>query len=120
MTHCVLTNLNAWARDTVLATQPVRVVGNRIYPDGSTVPFETSEYDLIAKVEFIRSGGGPFDSWTLHRYILPDGTVFEEYFQEWGGDAAGDLVRFVALKDASGQVVPASLWSQKEIDEILR
>ncbi len=116
----VLTNLNKWASDLVLATQTLRLEGTLIYPDGRREPVSRTEERLLARVEWVRSHGtSPLDTWDLHRYTLPSGEVFEEFFQDWDTSDGDDCVRFIALKDANGNEVAKSLWSRAEIDEAM-
>ncbi len=116
----VLTNLNQWASEKVLATQTLRLEGTLIYPDGRREPVVRKEERLLARVEVVQTlGSGPLDCWDLHRYTLPSGEVFVEYVQDWASEDGDCCVNFIALKDARGDVVVNSLWSRVEIDQAM-
>jgi hypothetical protein len=107
--------LNEWAKKKVLATRKVREVGHRIYSDGRAVPFQRKTRVPVARIQVIGKIEG---AWTpvvanLHRYTLPGGEVYEEYVQAtpWSGGPC----YFVALKDAKGEPVPQSLWSDEDL-----
>ena len=107
--------LNEWSKATVLATRKVREIGHRIYSDGRAVPFQRKVRVPVARVKVVAKIKG---AWTpvvanLHRYTMPDGKVYEEFVQAtpWSGGPC----YFVALKDGRGQVVPGSLWSDKDL-----
>lgn len=113
----VFTNLNQWASELVLGTLALRLEGSLIYPDGRREPVSRTETRLLAQVEVVESHStGPLDCWYLHRYTLPSGEVYVEYVQQWDSDDGDTRVSFIALKDAMGNVVPRSVWTQTEMD----
>ncbi|MGH9552691.1 MAG: hypothetical protein ACRD3W_25150, partial [Terriglobales bacterium] len=75
---------------------------------------------LLSQVSLKESIGSIEGAWDaevekLHRYTLVDGTVYEEYVQAtpWSSGPC----YFIALKDAQGKSVSASLWSKKQLSK---
>lgn len=108
--------LNDWAKQTVQATQAVREVGARILPGGKVESFDRQVRVPVAEIEVIGKIEGAWNDHVadLHRYKMPNGSVFEEYVQEtpWSGGPC----YFIALKNKKGNVVRQSLWSKEELD----
>lgn len=69
---------------------------------------EATQYDTL--------DGAFMNQFPLMQYDLPDGTTYFEYVQAepW---ASGPHF-FLALHDDEGNEVPASLWTDKEIEEV--
>jgi hypothetical protein len=62
-----------------------------------------------------KSYTGMFDNkYWLSRYTLPTGEVYEEFVQ--ASPWSSGPVFFLALKDADGNEVEGSLWSDEDID----
>ena len=97
---------------------PVREVGHRIMPDGTTVPFERAlpaRCIRRKKCGVIRFSYNPsVIVATLYRYVLADGRALEEYIQinvPYNG-----ANYYLALRDAaSKRPVPESLWTRDEL-----
>lgn len=107
--------LNKWARRKVRRTRLVHEVGKEIRPNGKEVPFdrvrrvpcvEKSVYSKVRARYKIFAGD-------LHRYVLPNGTVLEEYLQETMN--SGGPCYFIALRDSAGNPVEKSLWTREEL-----
>lgn len=116
--------LNKWARD-LLESQPqnrVEIVGWRKTLDHtgkevSAGPYDHAYSEPSYKVEDIAAVDGAWTEkfFTLHRYTLVDGTVYEEYIQAepW---SSGPMY-FIALKTKGGMPVVESLWTEQEMTE---
>lgn len=94
-----------------------RVEGRRIYPDGRVEEFREDVRGSDVASEKCGSYEGMFgEAYPLRRYRLPDGRVFEEAIQEeiW---SSGPCI-FLALKDADGEWVEESLWTEEEISTV--
>lgn len=110
--------LNDWAKGLVYATQTVREVGARILPNGKVESFDRTVRVPLATVEVIGKIEGAWNDHVadLHRYTMPNGSVFEEYIQAdpWHGGPC----YHIALKNKRGRAVRQSLWTQKELDAV--
>jgi hypothetical protein len=107
--------LNQWARDLTQTTVEVQEEVKRLFPCGKSTSFQRVESVPQARVEKLAvivhvPGGFSVD---LQRYTFPDGRVFEEYVQHCEKNC--DVHVFVALRDASGNPLPESLWQTWEI-----
>jgi len=107
--------LNTWAKRKVRRTKLVREVGKEIRPNGKEVPFdrvrrvpcvEKSVYSKVRASYKLFAGD-------LHRYVLANGAVLEEYVQ--AVIHSGGPVYHIALRDSSGNPVPESLWTDDEL-----
>ena len=111
--------LNARGHALVRGTDmPCTTVQITIYDDGRVAtgpPVRTTVSDVT--VEPYAAIDGAYDDVVadLRRHVLPDDAVLEEYVQEvlWSSWP----MYFVALRDADGQPVEASLWTDDEMDE---
>lgn len=66
------------------------------------------------EVEKIEGAWGDYVA-SLHRYIFPDGRIYQEYIQ--ANPRSSDPCYFTALKDyKTGNIIKASLWTDEEID----
>lgn len=108
--------LNTWSAEKVLAKQTVQDYTMRLFPDGRVETFECElEVVLAYPTEKIGVIAGAFQDHVacLRRFILPTGEIFDEFVQcePW---SSGPMY-FIALKDVNGDVVPESLWTDREI-----
>ena len=108
--------LNAWATREVGRTRTAREVGVRVFRRGRIERFDRKVRVPFAKVEVISPVAG---AWVdvvghLHRYIMPNGKVYEEFLQAdpWSSGPC----YFIALKDQQGNPVPQSLWTDEELN----
>lgn len=107
--------LNPWARRLVNSKQKVREEGIRTYANGKKQRFNRWRRMPDARREhagIIRGAWLPKVA-PLHRYTMPDGTVYVEFVQctPWSGGPC----YFIALMDKHGNPVPQSLWTDEEI-----
>lgn len=92
--------------------------GWKIYADGlRVVPFEEEEIISAVIKEKIGDLPGQFETIVapLHRYTMPDGTVYVESLQA-EIDSYGPMY-FIALKRPDGSWVEDTLWTKDEMDE---
>lgn len=98
----------------------VKVKEEVTYPDGKT---ETNEFERAqsrVKTEEYDEHSGMFgDPYPLHKYTMPDGTMYRDFVQDepWSSGP----VFFYALekydeKDETWKIVKESLWSDEEIN----
>jgi hypothetical protein len=92
-------------------TIKVRELGHRIFPDGAVEPFEREVEHSLPGYRYIE-----FD-YRCGRYEFVGGRVFEEVVQAKSINGADLDFAYLALKDGSGQIVEASLWTSEEIAE---
>jgi hypothetical protein len=107
--------LNKWAQERVSQSQVVREVGVRILSNGKVEQFDrTGPVALVVK-EVIGHLPGVWKEHVadLHRYTMPNGSVFEEFVQAepWSGGPC----YHIALKNKKGAVVRQSLWTDEEL-----
>lgn len=88
---------------------PVLEVGHRIFPDGKIEAFEREVEQNLSGYKYIE-----YD-YRCGRYEFADGRVFEEVVQAESINGGNLGFAYLALKDGSGQIVEASLWSADEI-----
>jgi hypothetical protein len=109
--------LNKRARKIVEGVlKGVTEIGHTIYPDGTKVEFTRDRVTASKKVEVVGYIRGSYKgrAGLRRRYTLHDGRVLEEFLQE--KIHCGGPNYFIALRDtATGEVVPESLWTEKEI-----
>ena len=106
--------------EKIIVGQPVLLYTDlvrRTHKDGRVELFKPKKtYGTDTKTERIATIAGAFDDVAGHlfRHTLADGTIYEEYLQAnpW---SSGPMY-FVALKDADGNPVPESLWTDEEMD----
>jgi len=94
----------------------VREVGHSVLPDGTRIPFERDHVPAVTKVEVVGYIKGSYCGRVdvRRRYTMHDGRVLEEFLQS--KIHCGGPNYFIALRDtATGEVVPESLWTDKEI-----
>ena len=108
--------LNQWATKKVLKREKARQVGTNIFEDGRKRKYSRWVKVPVARIRIIGTIAGVYKPTVaeLHRYILPDGKVYDEFVQctPWSGGP----VYHIALKDAStGKEVPESLWTEDEL-----
>lgn len=89
------------------------------FADGRTETTTKDRVTACAKVEVIGYVRGQYKqrAGNRHRYTMRDGRVFEEFVEHvrW----CGGPNYFIALRDvATGAVVPASSWTEKELRDI--
>ncbi len=106
--------LNKWAQERVSESHVVREVGAQILPSGKVVSFDRTVRVPLVTTEVI---GHITGAWVdkvadLHRYTMPNGSVFEEFVQAepWSGGPC----YYIALKNKKGAVVRQSLWTNEE------
>lgn len=107
--------LNQWAQKLVSRKIKVHETGVRTYPNGRRKRFDRWYRIPAARISKIGTIRG---AWTaevasLHRYVLPNGEIYQEYVQAspWSGGPC----YFIALKDKHGNPVPQSLWTDDEL-----
>lgn len=107
--------LNDFARDLVTQMVDVREKVTKTYPNGDVEEFERLvKLNEVSRKDSGKKYSGMFgDEYTLNRYTLPTGEVYEEYVQAepWSSGP----VFFLALKDGDGNVVEESLWDDEDI-----
>jgi hypothetical protein len=107
--------LNNWAKRKVRRTKLIREIGKEIRPSGKEVPFDrTVRVPVTQKSVYskVRASYKLFAG-DLHRYVLANGAVLEEYVQ--ATIHSGGPCYFIALRDSSGEAVPESLWTDAEL-----
>lgn len=113
--------LNDWATALVSVTQTAREKGVRILPSGEEQPFEREVAIPLVRVEKAGELHGLCTWFDLNRYIMPDGTVYEEFLQAqpWSGGP----YHYIALKRVRTicgrrfeSTVKESLWDSEEVD----
>lgn len=111
-----LIGLNQWASELVQQTRTIVEEGTRYELDGKPLDQFRREIQVpVAKVEVCGKYCGMFeDEYSLHRYTMPDGKVYQEYVQAqpW---SSGPCF-FLALEDEDGKGVPESFWSEEDIN----
>ncbi len=107
--------LNDWARRLVTRKQKVREHGVRIFPDGSKKQFSRWARVPVVRTEHagVIATAANKEGRILHRYTLPNGVQYFEYLQACS--SSGGPCYFKALKDANGNPVPESLWSDDDL-----
>lgn len=107
--------LNDWARRLVTRKQKVREVGVQIFANGKKKSFNRWRRAAMTRKEHAGVIPGVWIEQVslLHRYTMPDGTVYVEYVQAtpWSGGPC----YFIALMDKHGNPVPESLWTEEEM-----
>lgn len=109
--------LNEWARTLLQGVVTGVESGTRVYADGRKETFSerTFQEPLVKATPGAQTYQGMFgDEYPLLVYQLPDGRRFEEYVQAnpW---SSGPMF-FLALKDAAGNVVSESLWTDDQVN----
>lgn len=116
--------LNDWASNMLESYKVKCVVAHVAHPEGSDDDPNPKSFDLpsteemvpLYDVEIIGKIEGAWDNYVanLHRYTMPDGTVYNEYVQAepWSSGPC----YFIALKNADGNIVHNSLWTDDEIN----
>ncbi len=110
--------LNKWAKRKVTATKVVREIGKQIQPGGKVVKFDrTVKAPLVQKKRYSKLRGTyKLFAGDLHRYTMPDGQIVEEYLQETMH--CGGPCYFLALRDAAGEPLTKSLWTDEELNRV--
>ena len=108
--------LNTWAKRKVRRTKLVHEIGKEIRPSGKEVSFDrVVRVSVMQKSAYskVRGGYKLFVS-DLHRYVLANGSVLEEYVQ--ATIHSGGPCYFIALCDSAGKPVKESLWTKAQLD----
>ena len=98
------------------ALKGVTEVGHTVFPDGTKVEFTREQVPAVKNVDVVGYVKGSYKgrAGLRRRYTFHDGRVLVEFLQctHW----CGGPNYFIALRDtATGEVVPQSLWTDKEL-----
>jgi hypothetical protein len=115
--------LNSWATGFLLDHQTEAEVVTFAYsPSKEWSPrILSSELKMIPtyKVEVIGKIEGAWDEHVadLHKYLMPDGSEFEEFVQAtpWSSGPC----YFIALRSSQGTICQDSLWTDQELEKEL-
>ena len=107
--------LNTWAKRKVRRTKVVHEVGTEIRPSGKEIPFDRMRRVNVVQKSAYSKVRARFKIFAgdLHRYVLPNGAVLEEYLQ--ATMESGGPCYFIALRDSAGKPVKKSLWTREEL-----